>query len=481
MTSETENVVKQEDEIKEVDIINSDWIIAREFLIKINERLWSTEDHEVKELIMKIKDEVKELVDGKEKGAIPKTTKRVQERNSVASSISEDSEKDFKSFNDKKWKMKMRMKNKFESSEEDEHSSTSSNRSRRKKNKKSKVKENNEMKMLAKLLNKIDNRKVPELEPFDENAGIDLEEYIERFEEYYRDCYKGGKHLRLKELEKQLTGRTLEGLRSVRQNDDEYETVRRKLIKWYEGEEETRKELAKRKFEKAAMKPQETKLMYSNRLLQLFKLANPKKKFDKSPVLISKFQQTVNKRMRRIIENQIFMHKIDDTKMSWRKVQKCAKIYDLENEARKKEKSSSENEEEEEVVVINFSKEANENKIYKKNYWDRVPNNNRYENYNNNEYNYNKHWQNNQIKNDRQQFQFNCNFCGKKGHKEVDCRKKSGACFICGRTNHYAINCHENMNYKPYQSVYKEKSHEEQKNRNLNSQPSAGARPNWRR
>ena len=188
--------------------------------------------------------------------------------------------------------LKKRIKKiKVETSEESEECSKEDERRRKqkKKGRKSKADQEDDISIIERLLYKLDNRKVPELEPFDENAGIDLEEHIERFEEYYRDSYKGGKHLRLKALEKQLTGRTLEGLRSVKQNDEEYETVKRKLIEWYEGEEDTRKELARRKFEKAAMKSQESTLRYSNRLLQLFKFAHPNKKFDKSQLLINKW------------------------------------------------------------------------------------------------------------------------------------------------------------------------------------------------
>ena len=41
-----------------------------------------------------------------------------------------------------------------------------------------------ELKILAR---KLDNRTVPKLEKFSEESGLELVQYIERFEEYYRE------------------------------------------------------------------------------------------------------------------------------------------------------------------------------------------------------------------------------------------------------------------------------------------------------
>ena len=99
----------------------------------------------------------------------------------------------------------------------------------------------------GKLVSFFDNRIVPELEDFEE-SGLQLGDYLKVFERYCKDNYRGGRYLWVKQLEKHLTGKSLEGFRMVRQAGDSYEEVREKFMGWYSGEKEIRKKEAKEKF-----------------------------------------------------------------------------------------------------------------------------------------------------------------------------------------------------------------------------------------
>lgn len=333
-------------------------------------------------------------------------------------------------------------KNETEKSDEMSEEDTNSTQERIKKKKKLKKKpvvSTNEPTTLEMLFSKLDNRKVPELEAYIEDNGLDLEEYLERFEDYFKENYKGSSYLWLGELEGKLKGRTLEGYKSVKLSDDSFPAVKKKLIKWYRDEKESRKKISRKNFEKAKMKSNESTLMYSNRLLQLFKIAYPKKIYNTSELLRTKFTNTVSKKMKNIIDNQVLCHKINDIKITYEKLQKCASIYDVENESR------LEVSDDDEIVEINFSsnfKNPMNNKI--KSNWPKE------------NVTYQQKWKNNENNNNSPRFEnlrFNgkfqnnfgqtCNYCGRYGHKFVDCRKRLKSCFICGGNDHFVKDCRE--------------------------------------
>ena len=79
-------------------------------------------------------------------------------------------------------------------------------------------------------------------------------------------------------------------------------------------------------------KPVESMLLYSNRLLTLFKLAFPKKSYKASDTLITKFRQTIPRDFKSIIDNQVYSYKLRDELITWEIIKKCARIYDAEKE-----------------------------------------------------------------------------------------------------------------------------------------------------
>ena len=151
-----------------------------------------------------------------------------------------------------------------------------------------------EDKTIRKLVKRLDNRNLPKLGNYDENSGLHLEDYLKRFENYCREMYRGSSDLWIGELEDRLTGRALEGLLTVKQDDEGYKRTKERLLKWYEEERELRVAKARKKFQNAIF-------LYSNRLLSLFKVAYPSKQADKSTNLIYKFQQTVPKAFKNLL------------------------------------------------------------------------------------------------------------------------------------------------------------------------------------
>ena len=285
------------------------------------------------------------------------------------------------------------------------------------------------------LLKKLDNRMVPPLDSFKEEDDLDLAEYLKRFEEYYEANYKCSKMIWVEELSKKLEGRILEGYRSVKQKGDRYEEVKKKLLIWYNEENEVRRESARRMFNKAQFKPSETMLRYCNRLLALFRRAYPKKNAETSNTLISQLRKTLPKQMKQIIDSQILSAKMDDKKITWSRINKIARIYDLDNI----EKVTEDNEED--VIEINL---GNSRHLKGEDYSNGDRN---YRKQRNQDNKFSKKFDpRNKENNNSSQFREapkfkKCNYCKRSGHEYDECRARLGLCFICGKKGHTAQQC----------------------------------------
>ena len=164
--------------------------------------------------------------------------------------------------------------------------------------------------------------------------------------------YKGQKHYWIGELEDRLTGQALVGLKTIGQIDDTYDAIKDKLLQWYEEEKEVRMTKARERFHGVTMGTDETILLYSNRLLSLFKMAYPNKTADTNTTLLTKFQQTVPKPFRDIINNQIVDIRVKNETVRFSHLQKCARIFEI---TAGKDKDENRNEE----IIINLTQGNN--------------------------------------------------------------------------------------------------------------------------
>lgn len=317
------------------------------------------------------------------------------------------------------------------------------------------------------LMKQLDNRKVPPLEIYDEESGMELDKYLERFEVYYKTNYKCSNQVWIEELEKYLKGRTLEGFHSIKQIEDSYGSVKVKLLEWYQEESEVRRERAVKAFSKLRYQKGQTMLMYCNKMLNLFKKAYPKKEIEVSNTLIGQLRRTVPHGIRHLIDSQILSLKLENKKMTWSKLTRIARIYDLEN----LEKREEIEDEDTEIIEINLnnSKYISNYRGQKGNYRDEEYYRDKEsyrdkENYRD-EDSYNKprrHYQENAYRQHPRQYNssktnnsgrtnnnyarapsynIRCNFCKRQGHRFEECRMRLGLCLICGMRGHLAVDC----------------------------------------
>ena len=182
------------------------------------------------------------------------------------------------------------------------------------------------------LMKNIDNRKVPMQERFDEQSGQDLKKYIDKFEDYCRCNYRGSRTLWIGELERSLSGKTLEAFRALRAVDDSYRSMKEKLLNWYDNSKEVRRKKNKKRFKNAGYSSGDSFYLFAVKLESLYKLAYPKHKVSHSQTLREKYLSAIPKSFRRELKSQLSTFRLQDRKVPWAMVKKCANLKDLEGE-----------------------------------------------------------------------------------------------------------------------------------------------------
>jgi hypothetical protein len=192
-----------------------------------------------------------------------------------------------------------------------------------------------ELETLKELLKKFDNRKVPHLEKFNEKSGQNLKDYLKHFERYCQENFKGDSKFWIGELERQLSGQALKAFCSLKDVGDTYNQVKDKLLTWHQDMHELRKKKNREDFNKLKYTKGESLFLFSSKMEKLFKIAYPKHKVQTSNIIREKFLKTIPKDFKRIVTNQIISDKINNKKVKWSTIQKCARFKDVEDENEK--------------------------------------------------------------------------------------------------------------------------------------------------
>lgn len=328
-----------------------------------------------------------------------------------------------------------------------------------------------------KLLGRLDARELPDIDAFDESKHGSLIKYFDRFEKHCEDKFKARTYVWINELERKLSDRVLEAFQSLYQEDDRYRDIKEKLIKWYEEEQDVRKAKNRKKFDQAKRCAGESWLAYSSRLEKLFRVAYPNKITEQSMTLVTQFKNTVCSPLRDIIRDQIRKWNLKGRKPDWKIVQKCARLYDIEEVEEVGTDKPNQKE-----IIINLNKtnlglgEEYANKTGNE-YSERTHNNNGCRNtdygykHNNdqNEGNSYRKKRNNyddvgrpplhqsykpkyerKLNNVGLNDAYNhrkvvCQLCNKVGHSAQYCwSSQRKRCHICGKSNHIARDCYYN-------------------------------------
>ena len=261
----------------------------------------------------------------------------------------------------------------------------------------------------------LDLRQVPKLECFNEDSGQDLDKYLDRFETYCRNNYRGGNEFWLGLLEDHLNGKILKTFKLWQNNGMNYYEMKDKLLKWYKDNSELREKKYKTKFKEAQLKPNEGLYNFSIRLETLFRKAYPYKDVARSKKLIEQFKRVIPKKERDYLSIQEMPYKVNNQKPTWDFVQKCVKIRDLDEELGQESESGNEfRQNKREEIVINMGRRNRSPENTGKGFGP-------------------------QGKQDPSSNV--CFVCKKKGHFAWECRWCLGLCILCGEKGHYVRNC----------------------------------------
>jgi hypothetical protein len=292
---------------------------------------------------------------------------------------------------------------------------------------------------LIRALSKLDMRKTPAFSNFDEDSGMGLKEYLRMFETYCRENFKGMQLFWIGELEAKLNGETLRAFKSVRSVDDTYDSLTRKLVKWYDNEKLARRNKTRSNFVKAKYINGESFYLLATRLEKLFSVAFPKKDTQTSKTLREKFISLLPSNAKGIVRNQVMNRRMENRKMRWDDLKKFASLCDVERNGEVKTTDT-------ENIIINVGLSNKQGSSAR---WKSAKPDNQMRD------------RRNFIRPPQQLMDRNttCAHCGRIGHVEANCRKKLDLCFSCGSPDHFLYNCPRNFRRRPQNQMYNPQPH----------------------
>lgn len=317
---------------------------------------------------------------------------------------------------------------------------------------------------ISDMIRYMEIRKIPTMEDFDESSGMDFIQYLEDFQNYCEQVIPGKSKFWITELQSKLTGNVLKVFKSGRTNGDTWKVVKKRMIKWYENDDEYRKTKFKTLFEQARPETGESLFMLAIRMQSMFKMAFPKRTVDISKTLRDKYLSVIPSDALSIFRAQQAGMKNGGHKIKWEKVKEIASFCDGCREyARKSEKvdrdevviqlgvgkmdraflSENRSPQEEGNCKSKFFNKFNGRTFNRSNSMD-TPN---YRNYDSPARRSPppQYRQRLVIRNEMSlrsppanlQQGKNCYHCGRMGHVVANCRIRQRACFACGQTSHF--------------------------------------------
>ena len=302
--------------------------------------------------------------------------------------------------------------------------------------------------IMQRMIAGVDTRSVPDQAPFNERSGEDLQKYLDKFEDYCTSRYKGSRDLWIGELERHLTGKTLEGFRALRDAHDTYDRAKAKLLEWHSRSARERKEEHKREFQEARYRRQDGIYLQGVRLERMFRVAYPNRDVETSKRLRDKFIHTMPENVSRMCRQHVTDQQAQGRRVTWTQIQNYAKeCANCLRESSAREEGGNQDEE----IVIHVGQDARsetkDSNRWSRNFYsskqgspergregprtDRRP---KMPYSSTQQPSFPPDWK------DRSTLK-KCFHCGRLGHLARGCRRRLGLCFGCGSSGHMLSGC----------------------------------------
>ena len=170
-------------------------------------------------------------------------------------------------------------------------------------------------------LSRLDNRKVPQPEPFNTSSGQSFSCFLKLFQEYCDNNFKGSSSLWIAELGRLLEGDIKLAFDAYNAPGDSYESVKVKLLAWVANRKEHFEGDKKLRFSSATMQPGESTSIFGMRLEKLFRLAYPYRTADNSLTLRRKYLHSVPESFRIELQTALNLTKsLTAREMPWSQI-----------------------------------------------------------------------------------------------------------------------------------------------------------------
>ncbi|XP_047740741.1 uncharacterized protein LOC108680678 [Hyalella azteca] len=253
----------------------------------------------------------------------------------------------------------------------------------------------------------MERQRVLTFESYDDKL-MNFNVYLQSFEEYCKKNFRHAPRFWICELQNKLQGDTLTAFKTLRSVNDSYESLKLKLVKWYDKHRLARKSNDRSQFVYANFIKAESMHSLATRLEKLFQVAFPCKDVNTSKTLREKFLSTLPRNLKELLKTQILDHGMSWKKIQWSDVKQLSSYCDIVKSCDYHNSNMEENN-----CMVN--EKYNDSRIY----WQCSERTSKHPSGKNSK----------------------CFHCGRMGHVEAECRSKSGACFTCGSFDHFFYNC----------------------------------------
>lgn len=186
---------------------------------------------------------------------------------------------------------------------------------------------------LMTVLSRLDSRTVPRPEKFDLSSGRSFQAFLEDFESFCANTFRGDEAKWSSELGPFLTGKIKEAFDAFYFPGEAYQNLKSKLVRWVNDTMDSLTGRNRKKFERMRWKTGESLRLYAARLERSFVLAYPSKRpASRSSKLQQKFLESVPRAFRRQVTSTATTLKLQNIKLDWNCVLALASAHDAERE-----------------------------------------------------------------------------------------------------------------------------------------------------